>query len=223
MTKKFLSVLAFVICTFAVLGSLYYLLIFFGGPSAKESLLEAWITSERFLTENGFWLFGSIAILPGLILPVAPLLTLAGIWGGQNGAWLACLYSSIAVTINLTWTYWIAAGPGRNLIERLLSRTKYKIPTPDKGNELVWAIILRLTPGVPFIFTNYALGLIRMPFLRYFIVSTPVLVFTVGGYVLTFAGIFGGDWHYVWLGVSVVVIITLLGRLLANQGKKSSS
>ena len=219
MKKKFLGVLAFVICTFALLGCSYYLLIFFGGPAAKESLLEAWTIFEQFLLDNGFWLFSSIAILPGFVLPVAPLLTLAGIWGSEKGAWLACLYASIAVTINLTWTYWITAGPGRSLIERLLSRSKYKIPKPDKENELVWAIILRLTPGVPFIFTNYALGLIRMPFTRYFLVSTPVLVFTAGGYVLTFAGIFGGDWRYVWLGVSVVVVITLLGRLLAKQEK----
>ena len=223
MKKKLLGVLAFVLCAFGLLGASYYLLILLGGQEAKVSLLEAWSAFEQSLLANGFWLFSSIAILPGLVLPVAPLLTLAGIWGGQKGAWLACLYSSIAVTINLTWTYWLAAGPGRSLIERLLSRTKYKIPKPDKENELVWAIILRLTPGMPFIFTNYALGLIRMPFIRYFLVSTPVLAFTAGGYVLTFAGIFGGDWRYVWLGVSIVVVITLLGRLLTKREKKTLS
>ena len=58
---------------------------------------------------------------------------------------------------------------------------------------LEWALILRLTQEFLFIFTNYGLGLIGMNFSSYLLVSLPVLAFTACGYVLTIAGIFGGD------------------------------
>ena len=219
--KNLLVVAGLVLCAFASLGLAYWLVVSIGGPEAEQWLLGHWKSFETFLLANGFLLFAAIAVLPALILPVAPLLTLAGIWGGEKGAWLSCAYASLAVIVNLSWTYWIAAGLGRGLIERLLHRTKYKIPAPDKENEFVWALILRLTPGVPFIFTNYALGLIRMPFWRYFIISAPVLSITAGGYVLTFAGIFGGDWQYVWMGASVIAVISLIGKLLVKKGKKT--
>lgn len=221
MKKNLLVVAGLVLSAFVILGLAYWLVVSIGGPEAEQWLFEHWKSFETFLLANGFLLFAAIAVLPALILPVAPLLTLAGIWGGEKGAWLACAYASLAVIVNLSWTYWLAAGPGRGLIERLLGRTKYKIPVPDKENEFVWTLILRLTPGVPFIFTNYALGLIRMPFWRYFIISAPVLSITAGGYVLTFAGIFGGDWQYVWMGASAVAVITLIGRLLVKKGKKT--
>lgn len=221
MKKNLLVVAGLVFSAFAILGLTYWLVLSIGGPEAEQWLFEHWKSFETFLLANGFWLFAAIAVLPALILPVAPLLTLAGIWGGEKGAWLACAYASLAVTVNLTWTYWIAAGPGRGLIERLLRRTKYEIPEPDKENEFAWALILRLTPGVPFIFTNYALGLVRMPFWRYFIISAPVLSITAGGYVLTFAGIFGGHWQYVWIGASGIAVITLIGRLLVKKRQKT--
>ena len=221
MKKNLLAVVGLVFAAFAVLGLAYWLIVLIGGPEAEQFLLDAWKSFEAFLLANGIWLFVAIAVLPAFILPVAPLLTLAGIWGADRGAWVACGYAVLAVTVNLTWTYWLAAGLGRSFIERLLHRTKYEIPSPDKEDEFGWALILRLTPGVPFIFTNYALGLIRMPFWRYFLISTPVLAVTVGGYVLTFAGIFGGGWKYVWMGLSIIVLISVAGKMMVRKGRKT--
>ncbi len=221
--KKFLPVLALVACAFGFLFLAYWLTIQLGGEEARRWMAEAWAGFREFLLTNGFWLFVAIAVLPAFICPVAPLLTLAGLWGGQQGVWLACGYSALAVIMNLSWTYWLAAGPGRKLIEWLLTRTKYEVPQPDKDNEMAWALILRFTPGVPFIFTNYALGLIRMPFWRYFLVSSPVLVVTAGGYVLAFAGIFSGDWAYAWMGISVIVALAVAARMVTSKGTKADS
>ena len=223
MKKNLLAVVGLVLAAFAVLGLASWLIILIGGPQAEQLLLDAWKSFEAFLLANGIWLFAAIAVLPALVLPVAPLLTLAGVWGADRGAWVACGYAVLAVIVNLTWTYWLAVGPGRSFIQRLLRHTKYEIPSPDKENEFAWALILRLTPGVPFIFTNYALGLIRMPFWRYFLISTPVLAVTVGGYVLTFAGIFGGGWQYVWMGVSIIVVITVVGKMVVKKGRKAET
>jgi uncharacterized membrane protein YdjX (TVP38/TMEM64 family) len=220
--KKFLYLVLFVLSLFAIIFILYETFLAIAGDEGKQMLTEWWEIFKSFVLENGFWLFCAIAILPGFILPVAPFLTLAGMWGGEHGPWLSCLYCGFALTFNLVWTYWFARKIGRSLIEMILSKTKYQLPEKPSENLMQWALILRLTPGVPFIFTNYGLALLKMPFLPYLLVSIPVLAFTGCGYVLAFAGIFGGNWAYLWGGSSMVAVMFLLGRLFLKRKKDAN-
>ena len=56
-----------------------------------------------------------------------------------------------------------------------------------------------------------------MPFSRYFLVSTPILIVTAGGYVLTVAGILGEQWGAFFLGLSVTVVMLLAGRIVFRK------
>lgn len=215
--NKFFWVLSFIIIIFSLLGLLYGSIILIGGDEYIEIIENYWQLFRNFLLLNGFWLFVSIAILPGFILPCAPLLLLAGIWGTEFGVAQACLYSVLALTINLIWTYWFAYGPGRKIVNRLLKIFKYEIPELPSQNLNQWAIILRLTPGIPFIFTNYGLGLLKMPFVKYILISTPIISITDCGFVLASAGIFGGSWKYIWGGISILIIMILVGRILSKR------
>ncbi len=215
--NKFFWVLSFIIIIFSLLGLLYGSIILIGGDEYIEIIENYWQLFRNFLLLNGFWLFVSIAILPGFILPCAPLLLLAGIWGTEFGVAQACLYSVLALTINLIWTYWFAYGPGRKIVNRLLKVFKYEIPELPSQNLNQWAIILRLTPGIPFIFTNYGLGLLKMPFVKYILISTPIISITDCGFVLASAGIFGGSWKYIWGGISILIIMILVGRILSKR------
>ena len=215
--NKFFWVLSFIIIIFSLLGLLYGSIILIGGDEYIEIIENYWQLFRNFLLLNGFWLFVSIAILPGFILPCAPLLLLAGIWGTEFGVAQACLYSVLALTINLIWTYWFAYGPGRKIVNRLLKVFKYEIPELPSQNLNQWAIILRLTPGIPFIFTNYGLGLLKMPFVKYMLISTPIISITDCGFVLASAGIFGGSWKYIWGGISILIIMILVGRILSKR------
>jgi len=220
--NKFFWVLSFIIIIFSLLGLLYGSIILIGGDEYIEIIENYWQLFRNFLLLNGFWLFVSIAILPGFILPCAPLLLLAGIWGTEFGVAQACLYSVLALTINLIWTYWFAYGPGRKIVNRLLKIFKYEIPELPSQNLNQWAIILRLTPGIPFIFTNYGLGLLKMPFVKYILISTPIISITDCGFVLASAGIFGGSWKYIWGGISILIIMILVGRILSKRKKHAN-
>ena len=72
---------------------------------------------------------------------------------------------------------------------------------------------------VPFIFTNYTLGLLGMTFTHYLAISFPVLTFTACGYVLAFAGIFGEN-EVPLDGVCVIIITILLGRFALKHREK---
>ncbi len=220
--NKFFWVLSFIIIIFSLLGLLYGSIILIGGDEYIEIIENYWQLFRNFLLLNGFWLFVSIAILPGFILPCAPLLLLAGIWGTEFGVAQACLYSVLALTVNLIWTYWFAYGPGRKIVNRLLKIFKYEIPELPSQNLNQWAIILRLTPGIPFIFTNYGLGLLKMPFVKYILISTPIISITDCGFVLASAGIFGGSWKYIWGGISILIIMILVGRILSKRKKHAN-
>ena len=220
--SKFVWVLGFIFLTFTILGLLFFIFRWIGGEEGVQYVKEVWFSFKTFLLNHGFWLFLSIAILPGLILPCAPLLILAGIWGSEFGILMACIYSILALTMNLIWTYWFSYGPGHSLISKLLKRSKYRIPKLPSKNLLQWALILRLTPGIPFIFTNYALGLLKMPFIKYLIVSVPIIAITDCGFILATAGIFGGGWKYLWGGVSILIIMILLGRILSERKKHAN-
>ena len=219
MGRKILWLFVAVLAVFGLLIAGYYLLLAIGGEAARLWLVEAWQSTKSILVEHGPLLFLAIAILPGLVLPVAPLLGLAGLWGGDNGPWISCLYCSIALFANLCWTYWLARGPARGLLEKLVAKSRFRLPKDPPQNMLEWALILRLTPGVPFIFTNYGLGLIGMKFSLYLTISLPILAFTACGYVLAFAGIFGGEWKYLWTGASIIAVMILLGRFALKRRK----
>ena len=76
--------------------------------------------------------------------------------GQENGYWLSCFYCTLALFANLCWTYWPARGARITLV-KLLSRSRFHLPESPPDNMVEWALILRLTPGVPY-FHSYALG-----------------------------------------------------------------
>ena len=220
--NKFFFLFSLIFLLFSILGILYASIYWIGGEETIDELHELWESFKTFLLNNGFWLFFSLAILPGFILPCAPLLVLAGIWGAESGIGLACIYSVTALVINLIWTYWFAYGPGCSLTNKIINKFGHQIPQLPSNNLLQWATILRLTPGVPFIFSNYILGLLKMPFIKYLIVSVPIIAITDCGFILASAGIFGGGWKYIWSGISILVVIIITGRLIAGKKKHAN-
>lgn len=215
--NKFVLLISLVLTLFITLAVLYITIYFLGGKSTIQFLDNCWSNFKSFLLGNGFWLFISLAILPGFILPCAPLLILAGIWGADAGILKACIYSVLALIVNLIWTYWFAHGPGNRLVNIVLKKFGQKIPQLPRQNLLQWSIILRLTPGIPFIFSNYILGLLKMPFSKYLLISIPIITITDCGFILATAGIFSSSWKYLWGGISILIIMLLIGKLISRK------
>ena len=42
------------------------------------------------------------------------------------------------------------------------------------------------------------------------------------GYVLAFAGIFGGEWKYLWTGASIIAVMILLGKFALKRKRQSA-
>jgi uncharacterized membrane protein YdjX (TVP38/TMEM64 family) len=179
-------------------------------------LKQGWMRSEAFLRAHPWWLFGALVILPGLPVPTSALLLLAGtVW--RDRPVVACAICLLAIALNMTWTYWMAARPGRGLVEKLLAAGSWRIPEMPRGNHLRFILLLRLTPGFPLFIQNYLLGFFRVPFRLYLAVSMACSGLIACGVVLSGAGVAGGNFMPAITGVGLIVVGLVVVQMLRQK------
>lgn len=170
-----------------------------------QTLKSAWKQSELFLMDRPLLLFAGLVILPALPIPTSALLFLAGtVW--RDRPVVACVICLTAIALNMTWTYWAAARPGRGLVEKLLAAGRFQIPELPHGNHLRFILLLRLTPGFPLFLQNYLLGFLRVPFRLYLLVSMCCTGLIACGVVLSGAGVADGNLTPMISGVALIAL-----------------
>ena len=188
-------------------------------------LKEGWKPLEGFLMDRPRLLFAALVVLPALPIPTSALLFLAGtVWRDRPVA--ACAVCLVAMAMNMSWTYWLAARPGRKVVEKLLAMTSLRVPNLPRGNDLRLILILRLTPGLPFFLQNYALGFFRVPFRLFLPVSIGCTGMISCGVVLSGAGVADGHLTPVVSGVALIglgmVIVQMIRQKLAGTKTEDS-
>lgn len=181
-----------------------------------------WKQSEEFLRGHPGVLFAALVFLPGLPVPTSALLFLAGtVW--RERPVMACAVCLAAIALNMTWTYWLAARPGRRLVEKLIRTGNLRIPELPMGNHLRLLLLLRLTPGFPLFLQNYLLGFFRVPFRLYLPVSMCCTGLISCGVVLSGAGVADGNLTPVLSGVGLIVLGYVLVQWLRAKMLRRSA
>ena len=186
-----------------VLGCIWY----FGLD--LDTYRSAWKALESWLVRHPGWLWLALIVLPAFPVPSSALVVTAGVVWRQHPA-LACAACVSALLLNMLWTYAVAAGPGRRLVEHFLKSTRLKIPELPRGDHLRLILILRLTPGMPFFIQNYVLGFLQPPFRLYLPVSLACNAPVACGMVLSGAGLANGRIVPLVLGVGLIVLAAAL-------------
>jgi uncharacterized membrane protein YdjX (TVP38/TMEM64 family) len=169
-----------------------------------EALRDGWLAAEGFLRDRPWWFFAALVVLPGFPVPMTAMLVLAGtMWRDQPA--VACGIALSAMVLNMSWTYWAAAGPARRLVEKLLDWGRLPVPKLPKNDQLRVLLILRLTPGIPLFFQNYLLGFLQVPFRLYLPVSMGISGMIACGVVLGGAGVAGGNFIPILSGLGLIV------------------
>ena len=181
----------------------------------RAAMVALWAQFERFVGDHPGILFAALVILPGLPFPVSALLFVAGVTWRENPLG-GCALSIAALSLNMTWTYWVAAGPGRRLIERLIRLSSIKLPDLPRKDHLRLILVLRLTPGIPLFFQNYVLGCMRPPFRLYLLLSIVINGVFSSGFVLVGAGASDGRFAPAVTGIALVVVAVVLTRWLRS-------
>jgi uncharacterized membrane protein YdjX (TVP38/TMEM64 family) len=177
-----------------------------------EMLELCWSKATEYLEKHPWIYFLALVFLPGLPIPITALSFTAGVVWRQQPL-TACLLFLLALVLNLTWTYWLAAGPGRRLIEKLLKVTSIKIPELPTINPMGLILVIKLTPGVPLFFQSYTLGLLRVPFRWYLLISMLCNGILGTGAVLSGVGLGDGKLMPAISGISLVVLAAILTQI----------
>ncbi len=186
-------------------------------------LKDYWERCETYLAAHPAVLFWGIVFLPALPIPTSALLVTAGlVW--HDRPVMACLLCLLAMALNLSWTYWMAARPARGMVEKLMAAGSFRIPELPRGDHLKLILVMRLTPGFPFFVQNYVLGFMRAPFFLYLWVSMLCSGIIGTGIVLGSVGLGGGKLRWAILGVSLIVVGGIFTHLIRGwMGKRRRS
>jgi uncharacterized membrane protein YdjX (TVP38/TMEM64 family) len=161
---------------FVVLGLALALLV-------QRGELGAWVGAcMGFLREEGPWpFFVAMALLPLAGFPLAPFVLAAGpVFAPGLGVMNVIACAILAVAVNVALSYWIAARALRPMMVRLLAWLGFMLPVLPAGSGWEIVLLTRLIPGVPFFVQSYLLGLARVPFASYLLISTGVM----SGYIV---------------------------------------
>jgi uncharacterized membrane protein YdjX (TVP38/TMEM64 family) len=186
--------------------------------------LVAWFDQfVALIRDMGPWVFfAAMALLPAAGAPLsafnlvageafAPQLTMPGV----------IVTVAVMIALNLALTYWLARYALRPMLTRLVERYGYAVPRIDAKNALTVSLLVRLTPGPPFFFQSYLLGLAEVPFRLYMIVSwLAVLPLALSVVLLGKAareGSLGKIFMVLGLMVVAVVAVQIVRRRVAKR------
>ncbi|HWA88322.1 MAG TPA: VTT domain-containing protein [Opitutus sp.] len=176
--------------------------------------------------------FSAMALLPLAGFPLAPFTLTAGpVFGPALGLGAVVLWSFVAVTVNVALSYWIATSALRPAISSLLRRLGWELPRVDSRSAWLLALVVRIVPGPPFFLQSYLLGLARVPFRVYLIVSTLVPFGYIACVVVLGDALARGNLRAALEAVALMTVIggvihqlrrRLAPRILPSEGKSSN-
>jgi uncharacterized membrane protein YdjX (TVP38/TMEM64 family) len=136
--------------------------------------LVAWLDQfVALIRDLGPWaFFTAMVLLPAAGAPLSAFNLVAGEAFAPRMTMPGVIAAVIvAIGINLALTYWLARYAFRPLLTRLIGTYGYTVPRLEAKNAITVSLLVRLTPGPPFFFQSYLLGLAEVPFRIYMIVS----------------------------------------------------
>jgi uncharacterized membrane protein YdjX (TVP38/TMEM64 family) len=130
---------------------------------------------ERVAAAGPLVFFSAMAVFPAVGVPNSPFALAAGpVFGERLGLPVVTLLCVAAITVNLTFTYWLSRRWLRPGCARMLARFGYTLPEVETGDVNDLIVLIRVTPVLPFFVQNYLLGLADVPFVRYLLISLAI-------------------------------------------------
>ena len=185
------------------------------GPAEIKNALDATIDT---VSQYPILAFLAILIAGGAPIPLSPFLILAGgLYNRLYGMPAALGLCYAAMTLAMVWTYFVSAYPMHRLFQRVISLFAAKMPEIPEAHQTKLALILRITPGIPFFLQNYALGVARVPFKKYLLISMGIQLLYTPAFVIGGGAIFEGKAGLAIAAVSILIIMAILLHWLRSR------
>ena len=157
--------------------------------------------------------FALMAVLPAFGFPLSPFYLLSSAYGVT----VALAASAVAMAGNLLFSFWLAVGFCRPLIERFLRRYDYRIPEVGQANQVRVTLIIRLTPGLPFFVQNYVLALAGVRFRIYMMLSWLAQMAYAIAFIVLGESVFEGRVGLAVVAISLVIVLLIVTRIIRDR------
>jgi uncharacterized membrane protein YdjX (TVP38/TMEM64 family) len=199
-----------------------------GGVLVAALLMALWLfwNHEEVLEwkreAEPFPFFVLMAVVPALGFPITPLFVLAG---AVFGATVGLIGSLLALAVNLLLCHWIAHSTLRPHLQRVLARTRYRLPrfSGNRRGALQFILLVRITPGVPLFIKNYLIGFSDIALRLHFGISI-LLTGTYGaGFVLLGESMLEHDVFEAIIAAVILGLVSVAVVLLRRYLRRAST
>jgi uncharacterized membrane protein YdjX (TVP38/TMEM64 family) len=166
-----------------------------------------------WVRDAGPWpFFTAMALLPIVGFPLSGFTLAAGpVFGPTMGVGFVVLCGILAITVNVAITYWLAARALRPVAVWIVRRLGYRLPEIPPHATWLAIVILRTVPVTPFCVQGILLGLARVPFGPYMLISIVVpSTYATAMIVLGDALMRGDRWAIAGAGALFIIVGVVL-------------
>lgn len=167
--------------------------------------------------------FLAMAILPAIGAPLTPFFLLAG---AAFGVTVGIVGTMLALAVNLTICYRLGRGRLRRRLVRLLERFEYELPDFDASarrsirSTVRFTTLVKVTPGPPGFVKNYALGVSRVPFGIYFVLSMLLSGAYAAALIVLGESLFE---HQLGTGTLAILVVAVLAIVIWKWSRRAAS
>jgi uncharacterized membrane protein YdjX (TVP38/TMEM64 family) len=210
----------------------------FGGLAVAGLLVLAagwwWVRTQelapRELAEQGVvWVRGLgaptyfllMALLPAAGCPLSVFTLTAGpVFAPTLGMPVVLLLVWLSLAVNLALTYWLARYALRPWLEKLCCWLGYKLPQAAPADQRSLVILVRVTPGPPYVLQSYLLGLAGISFPTYFLISWVITSSYACAFVLFGDAVMQGRGRMALIAIMLFAALTVAVQLLRRHYRR---
>jgi uncharacterized membrane protein YdjX (TVP38/TMEM64 family) len=194
-----------------------------------------WLRSRGYDVHEGFdwvlaWVrglgpwpfFTLMTLLPAIGAPLSIFTLTAGpLFAPVMGLPMVVLLALLSLAVNLALTYALARWMLRPWLERLCVWLGFGIPEVAENDRRALVLLVRVTPGTPYMLQSYLLGMAKIPFALYFMISWAVVSLYACAFILFGDALVQGRGKQVLLAASLFVALTVAVRFLRKRMQRT--
>lgn len=173
----------------------------------------------------GPWPFFTLmTLLPAVGAPLSVFTLTAGpLFAPVLGLPLVVVLALVSLAINLVLTYALARWLLRPWVERLCVWLGFSLPEVPEADQRALVLLVRVTPGTPYVLQSYLLGMAKIPLATYFIISWVVASLYACAFIVFGDALAHGKGQGVLLAVSLLVALTVGVKFLRKRMQRNKT
>lgn len=164
------------------------------------------------------WFFAAFAVLPAVGFPVSPFAFGAGpLFGPVLGLPTVLALAGASMAASMTISYGLSRHVLRPWVERLLAYLGYRVPVVPADKQRMFVFLVRATPGSPYVFQSFLLGLAGVSFGTYLAISWVVSASSVALMIVFGDALIKGHGRLALAAASGVIVLAVLVKLARQR------